>query len=350
MINGVLGRSRYLISIETASANPRVLSSLARPRRSQARLSPESKHSARKANTSKIVDLPLPFGPRSTVNGVNSFISTVRSARKFRTFRYSIRGGDVKSDVASVTMEVTGEAVPWSSSTASGHPTLEDSQGRFPQRKLVVCLMFRVVGTLDLQRLVGQALAQRRPPRTRQAGTSAKWVRRRWQLSSETHFSVASFTSAALSGGSARQRDLRMLSSRGADACRCVTTRGHRRQGGVATDQLSHRQNTGHDRAVPLAKNEQFCCPPLGRFRLPRQKASAAGLATAICLLRLEQGCLDRRPGVRVVIRFFGWLGMSGRSDLGCECPVDHLDVCSLAAQEGSYQPHQATGLRIREG
>ena len=94
MIRGVLGCSRYLISMVTASDEPRVLSSLARPRRSQARRSPNSKHSARKAKTSKTVDLPLPLGPSSTVSGVIFLNSTLRSARKFRTFRFSTRGGE----------------------------------------------------------------------------------------------------------------------------------------------------------------------------------------------------------------------------------------------------------------
>ena len=45
---------------------------------------------------------------------------------------------------------------------------------------------------------------------------------------------------------------------------RCVTVPGHRRQEGDATNQLSHRQDTWHERAVPSATNGQFCCPPLG--------------------------------------------------------------------------------------
>ncbi len=66
---------------------------LALPRFSQARRNPVSKHSAKKAKTSKTVDLPLPFGPSSTVIGVIFFSSKSRNARKFRTFKRSIRGG-----------------------------------------------------------------------------------------------------------------------------------------------------------------------------------------------------------------------------------------------------------------
>ena len=66
---------------------------LARPRRSQARRSPDSKHSARNANTSNTVDLPLPLGPSSVVIGVRFLNSTFRKARKFCTRKCSIRGG-----------------------------------------------------------------------------------------------------------------------------------------------------------------------------------------------------------------------------------------------------------------
>ena len=60
---GSRGRSRYLISIVTGPSAPRDLSSRARPRRSHARRKPDSKQSARNANTSNTVDLPLPCGP-----------------------------------------------------------------------------------------------------------------------------------------------------------------------------------------------------------------------------------------------------------------------------------------------
>ena len=92
-MSGVFGRSRYLISITSGPSAPRVLSSLALPRLSQARRRPDSKHSARNAKTSNTVDFPLPLGPSSTVIGVNFLSSTSRSARKFCTRRYSILTG-----------------------------------------------------------------------------------------------------------------------------------------------------------------------------------------------------------------------------------------------------------------
>ena len=72
---------------------PRDFISRNRPRLSQARRRPSSKHSDKNANTSKTVDLPLPFGPIRTVSGVTSLRSILRSARKLRTLRDSIRGG-----------------------------------------------------------------------------------------------------------------------------------------------------------------------------------------------------------------------------------------------------------------
>lgn len=48
-----------------------------------------------KANTSNTVDLPLPFGPSSTVSGVSSLNSTSCRARKLRTLSDSIRAGAV---------------------------------------------------------------------------------------------------------------------------------------------------------------------------------------------------------------------------------------------------------------
>ena len=65
--------SLYLISITNGPSAPRVFNSFARPRRSHARRNPDSKHSERKAKTSKTVDFPLPFGPSRTVSGVKFF-------------------------------------------------------------------------------------------------------------------------------------------------------------------------------------------------------------------------------------------------------------------------------------
>ena len=62
--------SRYPSSISIGPVEPRVRSSLNRPRLSQALRRPIEKHSERKAKTSKMVDLPLPLGPRKTVSGV----------------------------------------------------------------------------------------------------------------------------------------------------------------------------------------------------------------------------------------------------------------------------------------
>ena len=84
-MSGVLGRSRYWSSMVIGPSASRVLSSLARPRRSQARRSPLAKHSERNANTSNTVDFPLPLGPSNTVIGVRSLISISRRARKLWT-------------------------------------------------------------------------------------------------------------------------------------------------------------------------------------------------------------------------------------------------------------------------
>ena len=94
------GCSRYLISITMGPDEPRDLISRNRPRLSQARRRPYSKHSDKNANTSKTVDLPLPFGPIRTVSGVSSLRSILRSARKLRTLRDSIRGGPSGSVLA----------------------------------------------------------------------------------------------------------------------------------------------------------------------------------------------------------------------------------------------------------
>ena len=80
-MRGVLGRSRYFNSTTIGPSLSRLRSSRNRPRRSHALRMPSVKHSDKKANTSKTVDLPLPFGPSSTVSGVNSFSVTSRSAR-----------------------------------------------------------------------------------------------------------------------------------------------------------------------------------------------------------------------------------------------------------------------------
>ena len=51
------------------------------PRASQALLKPTEKHSDRKAKTSHIVDLPLPFGLRGIVRDLGGFSSRSQSAR-----------------------------------------------------------------------------------------------------------------------------------------------------------------------------------------------------------------------------------------------------------------------------
>ena len=98
-MRGVPGLSLYANSTMTVPSASRVLSSLARPRRSQADSRLDEKHSARNANTSNTVDFPLPLGPTSTVIGVICVISTSCKARKFRTFSHSIRGGAASCDI-----------------------------------------------------------------------------------------------------------------------------------------------------------------------------------------------------------------------------------------------------------
>lgn len=78
---GKSGFSRYFNSITIDPSAPRVRSSLKRPRLSHALRKPTVKHSDKKAKTSKMVDLPLPLGPKKTVRGVIPLSSRSHSAR-----------------------------------------------------------------------------------------------------------------------------------------------------------------------------------------------------------------------------------------------------------------------------